>query len=182
MAEKRKPGRPPKYVGLAPPLRKVVDRGDTLHDLRSPAGRQEEPVLRPSREGDAAEAPQVRVFATPNDSHGGRGAEAQQATLPGATVPLDTELRVSALIKNILAEVAADRYQEDGTRMSNAEVLTRGLVAAALEGKQFAIEAVLDRYEGKPVRANQVQTADTTVEEQIDRQSVALLNQIAEKK
>lgn len=66
--------------------------------------------------------------------------------------------------------------------MSNAEVLTRGLVAAALEGKQFAIEAVLDRYEGKPVRANQVQTADTTVEEQIDRQSVALLNQIAEKK
>lgn len=66
--------------------------------------------------------------------------------------------------------------------MSNAEVLMRQLVDYALAGKQFAIEAVLDRFEGKPVRADRLTTPDTTIEEQIDLQSVALLNQRTEGK
>lgn len=66
--------------------------------------------------------------------------------------------------------------------MSNAEVLTRLLVDKALQGNQFALEMVLDRYEGKPVRAQTVQSADTSIEEQIDKASVALLNSLADKK
>ena len=64
--------------------------------------------------------------------------------------------------------------------MTNAEVLTRMLVDKALQQNQFAMEMVLDRYEGKPVRAQTVQSADTTIEEQIDKASVALLNSLTE--
>lgn len=79
-----------------------------------------------------------------------------------------------------MAETAAPRHQEDGTRMTNLEVLVRKLVERALGENQFAMETVLDRFEGKPVRANQVPVADTALEEQIDRASVAALNSLAE--
>lgn len=79
-----------------------------------------------------------------------------------------------------MAEIAADKFQDDGTRMSNLEVLVRKLVDRALNENQFAMETVLDRFEGKPVRANQVQAADTALEEQIDRASVDALNSLLE--
>lgn len=80
-----------------------------------------------------------------------------------------------------MAEAAADKHQDDSAqRMSNLEVLVRGLVDKALDGNQFAMETVLDRFEGKPVRANQVQTADTALEEQLDKASVAALNSLTE--
>lgn len=66
--------------------------------------------------------------------------------------------------------------------MTNLEVLVRTLVRRALDENQFALERVLDQYEGKPVRGTQVRTADTTTEELIDQQSIALLNSIAEGK
>lgn len=60
--------------------------------------------------------------------------------------------------------------------MTNAEIIMRLLVEKALIGNQFALELVLDRYEGKAVRAQTVNNQDHTVEDLIDRQKVALLN------
>jgi hypothetical protein len=176
--EKRKPGRPPKYLGLTPPLQRAVDN-DALQGMRAPVERPQEPVLPEAREDDAQADGEVGVFAAPDDPDPGRHTKAVKPSIPGVAGP-EGELRVAVLIRRILSEVAADSYQEAGSNMSNAEVLTRQLVDEALKGKQFAIEAVLDRYEGKPVRANQVQTPDLTIEEQIDRQSVSLLNKMAE--
>lgn len=76
-----------------------------------------------------------------------------------------------------MAEPAGDKYQDiPGRKMSNAERIMRLLVDKAVQGQQYALEMVLDRYEGKAVRAQQVNTQDQTVEEHIDRQKVALLN------
>lgn len=79
-----------------------------------------------------------------------------------------------------MAEIAADEFQDDGTQMTNLEVLVRKLVNRALNENQFSMETVLDRFEGKPVRANQVHATDTALEEQIDRASVDALNSLLE--
>lgn len=64
--------------------------------------------------------------------------------------------------------------------MSNAEVLMRGILRDALKGDKAAREILLDRAEGKAVRGQVVQSADTTVEDQIDAAALALLNGLAE--
>lgn len=180
---KRKPGRPPKHMGLSTPMRRLVD-DDSLQDLRQETPQSEEPVLLPARGGNPPEAGSLRVFGTADDHHvGGRNRKPVESTVSyraGQTVSPDTDLRISPLLKRIMAETAADEFQDDGTRMTNLEVLVRKLVDRALNENQFAMETVLDRFEGKPVRANQVQVADTALEEQIDRASVDALNSLLE--
>lgn len=65
---------------------------------------------------------------------------------------------------------------------SNLEVLARKVVDSALTtsmGSQRARELIVERIEGKAQRANQVVQPDTTLEDQIDRAAVALLNDLA---
>lgn len=88
----------------------------------------------------------------------------------------DSEQRISILVKRILMEVANKTHQDGGSRRTNAEALTRLLVNRALEGNQFAIEAVLDRAEGKPVKGATISTPDMSIEEMISQQEIALLN------
>lgn len=63
--------------------------------------------------------------------------------------------------------------------MTNAEVLARNILNDALAGDKAAREMIVDRVEGKAVRGEKVQTADTTVEDQIGEAEVALLNGLA---
>lgn len=82
-------------------------------------------------------------------------------------------------------EDAAEEFQEKYVgqgRMKNLEILARGLVQDALNGDKNTRELVIDRIEGKAVRAAQVQPPDTTLEDQLDRASVAALNELAEQK
>jgi hypothetical protein len=81
-------------------------------------------------------------------------------------------------LKRLLREVAASRHQEDGSRMTNAEVLARKLLERALEGNQAAQELVVDRVEGKAGRAAPAGASDVQLEEQIDRAAVAALNSL----
>lgn len=82
----------------------------------------------------------------------------------------------------MLSEVADEEFQDDGTGRSNLEVLARKVVKASLSdnmGAQRARELIVERIEGKAQRANQVQGVDTSLEDQIDKAAVALLNDIA---
>lgn len=84
---------------------------------------------------------------------------------------------MSDLFKRLLREVAVAGFQDvPGERMSNAEVLARGIMNAALLGDKAARELVIDRVEGKAVRGQTVQTADMTVEDQVDEAMIALLS------
>lgn len=157
---------------------------DALQGLRKPPVGQEGIVLSPAPKGDAQKDGSVRVFGTSEDQHDRRAESISQPGeiphRPGQPV-IDADLRITTLLKRIMAEAAAPRHQDDSaSQMSNLEVLVRGLVDKALDGNQFAMETVLDRFEGKPVRANQVQTADTALEEQLDKASVAALNSLTE--
>lgn len=168
-------------MGLNTPMRKLVDN-DALQNLRDGVEKPILPVLPLTRSGDVAETGTLRVFAT-TDNHPKRhhGAVESPAISDNSGRPIvDADLRISTLLKRIMTEVAADEHQEDGTEMTNLEVLVRKLVSRALGENQFAMETVLDRIEGKPVRANQVHVADTALEEQIDKASVAALNNLLE--
>jgi hypothetical protein len=149
-----------------------------LQSLRSVDGGQEGPVLPDPRTKDASQDREAAplIFPTPNDHDSGRDTKTVKSSVSG--IPDDpADLRASALIKQIMAESAGDKYQDiPGRRMTNSEAIMRLLVDRALAGNQFALEIVLDRYEGKAVRAQQVNSQDHTVEELIDRQKVALLN------
>lgn len=172
MAEKKR-GRPPKSLRFDP--LKDVKRGNELQGVRSPAQKQKESVLPDPPERNASANEGVGVFAKPSIADSGRANQSQQ-------VSPDSDLRLSLLIRKVLAEVAADKYQDtDGVVFSNAEKIARILVDRALSENQFAIEAVLDRAEGKPVKGQQVSMPDMTVEEMISQQEVALLNEAMKK-
>lgn len=167
MSEKKR-GRPPKSLRLDP--LKEVKRGTELRNVRDTAQEQKESVLQTPSQSQAPRNETVGVFAKPADSNSGRGSGP-------SNIPLDSDIRLSILIRKILAEPAADEFQDgDGPRLSNAESLARLLVRRALSENQFAIEAVLDRAEGKPVKGQTVSLPDMTVEDMISQQEVALLN------
>lgn len=180
MAEKRKRGRPPKYLGLTPPLTKAVDR-DALQNLREETVGQAEPVLPDARQSPSETTGPIGVFTAPDDPNGVGGASPEQPKVPGGPVPAE-ELKVGTLLRRILHEVAAPAFQEDGQpAMTNLEILLRKVVSNALLGNQFSVERVLDQFEGKPVRGAAVRTADTSLEDFIDQQSIALLNGLTPK-
>jgi hypothetical protein len=122
------------------------------------------------------------VFAAPRDLDRGRGEPAdQQAAFPDSPGRIGevTDLKLSDLLKKLLDEVADDEFQDrPGSRMLVKEALARMLMERALGGNQFAIEAVLDRVEGKAVRGQQAAQVDNAIEEQIDRAAVASLNSL----
>lgn len=68
-----------------------------------------------------------------------------------------------------------------GVVIRKKELLARLLVERALLGNQFAIEAVLDRVEGKAVRGQAAAQVDNSIEEQIGRAEVAALNALSDK-
>lgn len=166
-----KRGRPPKSLTLDP--LKGKSGGESLPDVRSPASQREESVLQSAPPGKAPRDEAVGVFAADEGTNRGGGSEPRE-------VSGDPDIRLSILIRRVLAEHAADEFQDlDGVRMTNAEKLARILVNKAIaDENQFAIEAVLDRAEGKPVKGQQVQMPDMTVEEMISQQEVALLNNL----
>lgn len=177
----RKPGRPPKHTGLATPasLKKVVANGSELQDLRASNGQPEEPVLQAVLEESAPQARTRGVFGAADPDDGGRRAEAQQRAVPNAPgrATQDGELRLANLFKSLLNEVCDPAFgREYGAGLTNAEVLARRILNDALSGDKAARELVIDRVEGKAVRGEKVQSSDTTVEDQVDEATVALLN------
>lgn len=187
MAEaKRRPGRPPKNIGLAP-LGKVVN-GPALRSLQSPPAKSKEPVLPPAHQNETPGNGRLGVFGTAGSIDGGRSEStpvlSTVSNLQGTETPtLETlEEPLAAIFKRLLQETAAPGFQESGVRMRNAEVLARTLMNRALEGNQFAIEVVLDRAEGKAVRGSPVAQVDTQLEEQIGRAEVAALNELTKTK
>lgn len=169
-----KRGRPPKSLRLDP--LKGNQSGEGLSDVRSPTPKREESVLQTPPAGKAPGNETVGVFA---NVEGPNGSGAGQPS----TLPSDPDIRLSILIRRILAEPAAPEFQDmDGVILTNAEKLARILVNKALaDENQFAIEAVLDRAEGKPVKGQQVMMPDMTVEDMISNQEVALLNALNKK-
>lgn len=84
------------------------------------------------------------------------------------------------MFKRLLAEVASPKFQtNEAAVLTNADVLARGILEDAMAGDKAAREIVLDRVEGKAVRGQTIQSADTTVEDQITEAEVALLNNLA---
>lgn len=183
MVEKRKPGRPPKKIGLAP-LEKVAD-GTTLRNLREPDTQPEGSVLSPARQGDAPPDGTLGVFGAAGGVNGQRSQSADQHSAISdvqGNASAGLEEPIAAIFKRLLQEVAAPTYQEDNSRWRNVEVLSRQILSAALQGNQTAIAIVLDRVEGKAVRGTPVAQTDTTIEDQIDRASVEQLNKLVPKK
>lgn len=178
MAEKRKPGRPPKKIGLAP-LEKVD--GSTLRDLRHSNANPEGSVLPETREAHSEAARTLGVFRAARGVDGGR---AESASQPSAVPDVSgdeaagVEEPIASIFKRLLQETAAPQFQENGTRWRNAEVLARTILNRALQENQAAIDIVLDRAEGKAVRGTPVAQTDTTIEDQIDRASVEQLNKL----
>lgn len=63
--------------------------------------------------------------------------------------------------------------------MNNAEVLARRLLHRALKENPAAMEMVIDRVEGKAVRAAQVAQQDTTLDDQLTRLDEQTLDALA---
>jgi hypothetical protein len=208
--QKRKPGRPKKSVGLKPPTSakaavnpfemgiaaaqthtsgedqrvgkpKQVADGLDVQALRTTDDRQGIPVLPPAQPVRVEQAQEVRVFPTaPTDSAAGGETNGQQILDLSRRLDLDPELRLSDLLRKLLKEVAAPGFQYANSRMTNAEVLARQLLNRALEGNAGAQEMVIDRVEGKAVRANPVQSTDTTIDDQLDALDKQNLNDLVE--
>lgn len=158
-------------------LKKVADGSD----LRS--------MLPPERVDQGQVLPHPQPAETSRDATGGVFAVPSDPTDPVPAAPGnrldDAELNLTVLLRQILMEDAAEEFQEKYVgqgRMKNLEILARGLVQDALNGDKNTRELVIDRIEGKAVRAAQVQPPDTTLEDQLDRASVAALNELAEQK
>lgn len=172
------PGRPPKKVGPATVADiKAGVKNEDVRNMRAGNSRPQPEVLLLPSGPDASGDEEVRVFDAIGLSDSGRESGPSQVAPAG-----DTEQRISILVKRILREVAGREHQDGGSRRTNAEALTRLLMNRALEGNQFAIEAVLDRAEGKPVKGVTISTPDLSVEDMISQQEVALLNDLATKK
>jgi hypothetical protein len=179
----RTPGRPRKHVGLVPVLKKVSD-GPELRDLRDQEYKPEGSVLQEAPENSAPPARTSRIFGAAEGDDGGRRADAIPPAVldsPGRTGTDDADVTFTNLLKKIGLEIAAPLHQDRDTQMLNLEVLARKVWREALSlnmGSQKAREMIAERLEGKAVRGDKPVQPDTTIEEQIDRAEVDLINSL----
>lgn len=160
-------------------LKQVAD--GIVRDLRSKESQPEGSVLPEARQGEATRDVPVRVFGAVTEG-GQKSPVPPTLPIPGSNSD-DSSLTFSDLLKKIAGEIAPEEFQDGAVEgMTNLEVLARRVFAAALAsnmGAQRARELVVDRLEGKAQRAAQVHTPDTTIEDQLDKAAVALLNGMA---
>lgn len=179
----RTPGRPRKHVGLVPPLKKVSD-GPELRDLRDQEYKPEGSVLQEAPENSAPPARTSRIFGAAEGDDGGRRADAIPPAVldsPGRPPADDADLTFTNILKRIGLELAAPGLQDRDTQMMNLEVLARRVWDEAMSknmGSQRAREMIAERLEGKAVRGEKPVTPDTSIEEQIDRAEVELINSL----
>lgn len=97
------------------------------------------------------------------------------------------DTKLSKWLRELLGRNAPIDFQDQAELLAgepgktNAEVIAEAVVAAAREGKQWAIELVHDRTEGKPVQAVKADEGDRSVEERINDVTVQHLNDLAAK-
>lgn len=95
------------------------------------------------------------------------------------------DTKLSKWLRELLGRNAPIEFQEQAELLAgepgktNAEVIAEAVLAAAREGKQWAIELVHDRTEGKPVQAIKPDEGDRSVEERINDVTVQHLNDLA---
>lgn len=165
--------RPKKRPLNLPPLKGGAD-GPELRNMREAESNGQGSVLPSTREGQAAGNEPVGIF----------GPQAQTNPVESSARPVDlNEVTLTALLRRILQEPATKDRQDDPTRtMTNLEVIARGMVADAANGDKTMRELIVDRIEGKAVRAAQVQPIDTSLEEQLDKAAITELNKLTEPK
>jgi hypothetical protein len=66
-----------------------------------------------------------------------------------------------------------------GRIATNAEALAAIIWREALAGRQWAVEMVRDQTEGKPVRAAQINSGESEIEEMLDAVGKTRLNKLA---
>lgn len=97
------------------------------------------------------------------------------------------DTKLSKWLKELLGRNAPEVFQdiqelaEGYPGKTNAEVIAEKVIEAARDGKQWAIELVHDRTEGKPVQAVKPDEGDRTTEERIEDVTVHHLNDLARK-
>ncbi len=95
------------------------------------------------------------------------------------------DTKLSKWLRELLGRNAPIEFQDQAELLAgepgktNAEIIAEAVVAAAREGKQWAIELVHDRTEGKPVQAIKPDEGDRSVEERINDVTVQHLNDLA---
>lgn len=95
------------------------------------------------------------------------------------------DTKLSKWLRELLGRNAPIEFQDQVELLAgepgktNAEIIAEAVVAAAREGKQWAIELVHDRTEGKPVQALKPDEGDQSVEERINDVTVQHLNDLA---
>ena len=95
------------------------------------------------------------------------------------------DTKLSKWLRELLGRNAPIEFQDQAELLAgepgktNAEIIAEAVVAAAREGKQWAIELVHDRTEGKPVQAVKADEGDRSVEERITDVTVQHLNDLA---
>lgn len=177
----RKAGRPPKHIGLGSPLEKVSD-GTELRDLRNEEPKPEGPVLQEAPKDGASQARKGRIFGAVDGDNRGRNSEALAPAVldpPGRPASDDVDVTFTQFLKKVAVELADARHQTHDTKMMNLEVLARLSWEEALSrnfGSQRVREMIIERLEGKAVKGEKPPVPDTTVEEQIERSEVELIN------
>lgn len=79
-------------------------------------------------------------------------------------------------MKRRVATEAPEEYQEVGSRKTVAAILAEQFINAALKGERWALEAVIERLEGRPATAERVEQQDSTLADAIDAAQRELLN------
>jgi hypothetical protein len=149
-----------------------VENGDELRSVPTAEPEPQGSVLLATQPGEAPRDASIGVF--------GPGAEVTPVTPPGRRDVDSTDASLTELLKTILREDAIAAFQDDpARRLTNLEVLARGMVNDALGGDRTMREMVVERVEGKAIRAAQVTPADSSLEDQLDRASIAALNDLA---
>lgn len=152
-----------------------VENGDELRSVPAAEPEPQGPVLPEAQPREAPRNASIGIF--------GPGAEGTPVQPPGRRDIDPTDAGLTELLKKILREDAPANYQDDPTRrISSLEVIARGMVSDAMKGDKTMREMVVERVEGKAVRAAQVTPPDSSLEEQIDRAAIAALNELAEPK
>jgi hypothetical protein len=97
------------------------------------------------------------------------------------------DAKLSKWLRELLGRNAPIEFQIEADLLTgdpgktNAEIIAEKVVEAAREGKQWAIELIHDRTEGKPVQAVKQDEGDRSVEERIEDVTVQHLNDLARK-
>lgn len=134
--------------------------------MRAKAGRQNNAVLPSSREERTPKAGSLGLFGAAGISRNGRSRspKSQEVSDSGSG---DGNVRAEILR---LMKLPANQVKEiDPETMSAGEVLARVLLSKAIfDEHQNAIEAVLDRIEGKPTKAAANKPNNDSLLDQLD--------------